>query len=144
MSDAVVDVTERPGYQLKRAQHALRSAMDGVLREIGITTPQYAALSALSAGPLSGAELARRCFVTPQTMNAVLVNLEDDRMIERLPHAEHGRVIEARLSQKGRASLHRAHRAVEAVEGRMVKGLTGGERARLTAALRRCADNLEG
>ena len=141
----VVDVTERVGYQLKRAQHALRSAMDAALRGAGLTTPQYAALSALSAGgPLSGAELARRCFVTPQTMNAIIVNLEEERMITRAAHAVHGRVIEAHLTSHGRAVLRRAHSAVEAIERRMVKGLTSVDRDRLTATLRRCADNLGG
>jgi hypothetical protein len=59
----------RVGYQLKRAEHALRLEMDGALRDMGLTTPQYAALSVLGDEPgLSGAELARRCFVTPQTI----------------------------------------------------------------------------
>jgi hypothetical protein len=30
------------GYQLKRAQHALRLEMDGALRGVGLTTPRYA------------------------------------------------------------------------------------------------------
>jgi hypothetical protein len=88
-------LADRVGYQLKRAQQALRTAMDEGLRAQGITTPQYAALTALAADePLSGAELARRCFVTAQTMNAILVGLERARLVERTPHAEHGRVID--------------------------------------------------
>jgi hypothetical protein len=68
-------VTDLVGYQLKRAQQALRTAMDEGLRAQGLTTPQYAALTHLEADePLSGAELARRCFVTAQTMNAILVD----------------------------------------------------------------------
>src|SRR6266404_2456849 len=101
------------GYQLKRAQQALRTAMDEGLRAQGITTPQYAALTHLeAAAPLSGAELARRCFVTAQTMNAILVGLERARLVERAPHAKHGRVIEARLTKRGRAGLQNAHKTV--------------------------------
>ena len=37
----------RVGYQMKRAEHALRLEMDGALRGVGLTTPQYAALSVL-------------------------------------------------------------------------------------------------
>src|ERR1700752_2446984 len=99
------------GYQLKRAQQALRTAMDEGLRAQGITTPQYAALTALEANePLSGAELARRCFVTAQTMNAILVGLERARLVERAPHAEHGRVIQARLTTPGRPKARAAPR----------------------------------
>ena len=66
-------VEGRVGYELKKAQYGLRSRMDEELRGVGLTTPQYAALSALGEEPgASGAGLARRCFVTPQTMNGIL------------------------------------------------------------------------
>src|SRR5438105_47952 len=136
-------VTDRVGYQLKRAQQALRTAMDEGLRAQGITTPQYAALTALDADePLSGAELARRCFVTPQPMNAILVGLERARLVERAPHAEHGRVIEARLTKRGGAKVQDAHRTVFEIEERMLSEITPGARRRLNETLRRLVENL--
>ena len=136
-------VTDRVGYQLKRAQQALRTAMDEGLRAQGITTPQYAALTALEADePLSGAELARRCFVTAQTMNAILVGLERARLVERAPHANHGRVIEARLTKRGRAKVQRAHATVFGIEERMLCGITAGGRRILNETLRRLVKNL--
>lgn len=129
---------------MKRAQHALRLEMDGALREVGLTTPQYAALSvAEGEGGLSGALLARRCFVTPQTMNGILVNLEKAGLLERRAHPGHGRVLQAYLTREGERMLLRAHALVEAIEGRMLGDLTEGERARLLAVLRGCADALE-
>lgn len=134
----------RVGYELKRAQHALRLEMDGALREVGLTTPQYAALSAVEGEEgLSGALLARRCFVTPQTMNGILVNLEKAGLLERRPHPEHGRVLQAYLTGNGERMLSRAHAFVETVEGRMLKGLTEDEQGRLLSVLRGCADALE-
>jgi DNA-binding MarR family transcriptional regulator len=134
---------DRVGYQLKRAQQALRTAMDEGLRAQGITTPQYAALTALDGDePLSGAELARRCFVTPQTMNAILVGLERARLVERAPHAEHGRVIEARLTKRGGAKVQDAHRTVFEIEERMLCEITPGARRRLNETLRRLVENL--
>ena len=136
-------LTDRVGYQLKRAQQALRNAMDEGLRAQGMTTPQYAALTALEAAePLSGADLARRCFVTAQTMNAILVGLERARLVERAPHAEHGRVIEARLTKRGRAKVQDAHRTVFAVEERMLSQITPAGRRRLNETLRRLVENL--
>src|SRR5262245_55810185 len=117
--------------------------MDEALRPLGLTTPQYAALAALEAGPLSGAELARRCFVTPQTMNELLVGLERRGLVARRPHATHGRVVEARLHPEGSAALATCHRAVQAVEERMVAGLDDAERRRLADALRGCVAGLE-
>jgi DNA-binding MarR family transcriptional regulator len=133
----------RIGYQLKRAEHALRLEMDGALREIGLTTPQYAALSVLGDEPgLSGAELARRCFVTPQTMNAVVVNMEAAGLISRRPHPEHGRVLQAYLTEAGGELVSRAHEMVEAIEQRMLAGLDRDERLQLLNALRSCTGSL--
>src|ERR1700720_3454791 len=113
------------GYQLKRAQQALRTAMDEGLRAHGLTTPQYAALTHLEADePLSGAELARRCFVTAQTMNAILAGLERARLVERAAHATHGRVIEAWLTKRGRAKVEGAHRTVFGIEEQMLSEMT--------------------
>lgn len=135
----------RVGYQMKRAQHALRVEMDKALREVGTTTAQYAALSALEAAPgLSGAELARRSFVTPQTMNAILSNLEAAELVVRRPHPDQGRVLQTYLTETGEESVGRAHEIVEAVERRMLEGLSQKDRRRLLEALRGCADALEG
>jgi DNA-binding MarR family transcriptional regulator len=133
----------RVGYQMKRAEHALRLEMDGALRRVGLTTPQYAALSVLEeeAG-LSGAALARRCFVTPQTMNQILMNLQGSGMVERRPHPEHGRVLSAYLTRKGAELVALAHGEVGAIEERMLAGLDSGERSRLLEALRGCAESL--
>jgi DNA-binding MarR family transcriptional regulator len=128
---------------MKRAEHALRLEMDGVLRGVGLTTPQYAALSVLEeeAG-LSGAALARRCFVTPQTMNQILMNLQGSGMVERRPHPEHGRVLSAYLTPKGAEIVALAHGEVVAIEERMLAGLDSGERSHLLEALRSCAESL--
>ena len=133
----------RIGYQMKRAQHALRLEMDDVLRELGLTTPQYAALSVLAEGPgSSGAEVARRCFVTPQTMNGVLVKLEHAGLISRRTHPEHGRVLQAYLTPEGEDKLAQAHHAVVGIEERMLSGLGRDERLSLLEALRGCAESL--
>lgn len=133
----------RVGYQMKRAQHALRLEMDGALRPLGITTPWYAALSALEEEPgVSGAALARRCFVTPQTMNVILAKLEDGGLVERRPHPEHGRVLRTYLTERGEGRVARAHEIVEAIEERMLAGLGERERLTLAEALRGCADSL--
>lgn len=134
----------RVGYQLKRVQHALRLKMDEVLREVGLTTPQYAVLSVLEEEPgLSGAALARRSFVTPQTMNMIVAKLEDACLIARVPHPEHGRVLQAYLTDEGRELVAGAHEVVEAVEEGMLGGLGLEERSRLACVLNGCADALE-
>src|SRR5215470_2842464 len=90
----------RVGYLLQEAQHALRIALDRALQERGLTTPQYAVLSALDEEPgLSKADLARRAFVTPQTLNSIVVLLEHAGLVQRRPHAVHGRVLSTVLTR---------------------------------------------
>jgi DNA-binding MarR family transcriptional regulator len=142
MSNKTVD--GRIGYELKRVQHALRLKMDVGLRDAGLTTPQYAALSVLNDSPgLSGAALARRCFVTSQTMNQILANLESDGLVERRDHPEHGRVLQAFLTKRGTKSLVKAHRTVNEIEEQMLDGLGKKKRARFLDALLSCTKSLE-
>ncbi len=131
------------GYELKRAQAALNRAMEAGLAEIGLTLPQYATLWALEETPgLSSAELARRSFVTAQTMNDVVLDLERKGLIRRRADPEHGRIRQAQLTSAGRAKLASAGRRMGAIEDRMVSRLTPTQRRNLSAWLQACAANL--
>jgi len=137
--------SQRPvGYELKRAENALRRAMEEALGRLGITVAQYATLRALEEAPgVSSAELARRSFVTPQTMHAVVRELEGRGLVERNPHAWHGRVLELKLTTDGNDLLAKARREVRRLERVMVSPLSAAEVRTLVAWLSRCADALE-
>ncbi len=135
---------ESVGYQLKRVQHALRAQMDNTLREMGLTTPQYAALNAIEEKPgLSGNKIARQCFVTPQTMNLILTNLESVGLIVRHPHPEYGRILQSYLTPLGESRLQESHQRVYAIEENMVADFNDEQLNQLAQALRTCANALE-
>lgn len=135
---------DQVGYQLKRTQHALRMAMDEVLRKLHLTTAQYAALSALETLPgASSAALARACFVTAQTMNEIVQSLQAAGLVQRQAHPEHGRVLQVYLTEHGRRQLEQAHQLVNAIEERMVAELQPEERSQLLQWLRQCSVALE-
>lgn len=136
-------VAKRLGYALKRAQHALRVSMDEALRPLGLTTSQYAVLCAVEVEPgISNARLARAAFVTAQSMQAVLANLERDGILDRLPDPTHGRVLRSELTRKGRFALAKSHRAVRVVEDAMVASFGEVQAQRLATSLAKCADDL--
>ena len=136
-------MARRVGYRLKLAQNALRIAMDEALREAGITAPQYAVLSAVDLDPgISNATLARAAFVTPQTMQGIIANLERAGMLQRASDPDHGRVKRASLTARGRSALATAHRSVAVVENLMLSGLSGEEAEILGSLLERAAQNL--
>jgi DNA-binding MarR family transcriptional regulator len=112
--------------------------------KLDYSSPQYAALSVLEDEPgLSGAELARRCFATPQTMNMIVVSMESAGLLSCQPHPEHGRVLQAYLTETGEELVSRAHEMVPDIEQRMLAGLDRDERLRLLYALRSCTGSLE-
>lgn len=142
-ADMPAAVAKRLGYALKRAQHALRMSMDAALRPAGLTMPQYAVMCALEAEPgLSNARLARAAFVTAQTMQGVLANLERDGLVERRLAAGNARVLRGRLTAKGQGVLGDAHRAVAIVEDRMTASIGAQAVWPLTEVLDRCAEDL--
>jgi len=136
--------TDWIGYNLKITQHRLRQRLDAELAQIGITAPQNAVLLAVSGNPrISNAELARAAFVTPQTMQAILVNLERDGLIVRRPHPQHGRVIMTELTMAGKQAVAEGAKAADKVEKRMLSGLSGEEAQVLCDLLKRCAAALD-
>jgi DNA-binding MarR family transcriptional regulator len=131
------------GYVLKRAQHALRYAMDQKLATLGLTTSQYNVLSSIHAEPgISNASLSRAAFTTAQSMLGIVSNLEKLGLMRRVPDPHHGRVKRSALTPAGEEVLKRAHKALAGVEETMTTGFTKKETRALTSMLQRCADNM--
>jgi DNA-binding MarR family transcriptional regulator len=131
------------GFALKQAQQALRTRLDSGLREIGLTTPQYAVLAFLEVeAGASNAALARRAFVTPQTMQAILVALERAGLIARTPHPEHGRVQMTELTARGRGALEAASGIVADAEKRLRDASAPSDPQAVAAMLLRLAEAL--
>ena len=134
MSQDGVDLETSLGYLLKQASSALRAAMDEVLRPLGMSVTHYSCLELLAQRPgLSNSELARGAFVTRQSMNVLLQNLERDGYVARPAAAPVGKVLPTRLTPRGRRSLEKATAAVRSVEIKMLAGMT---EAQQSAALR--------
>ena len=135
--------TARVGYLIKRAQTVLHDTMADALGSHDLTVTQFAVLTALDEEPgLSNADLARRTFVTPQSMHAVLHELERLQLVVRRPHPQHRRVLQAALTEAGRRTLRSAADAVNAVEEQMLRELSDRARSRLASALSSCIDAL--
>lgn len=112
------------GYSIKLAQHALRLQVDDAIRPLGITAPQFAVLVAVDLDPgISNAALARAAFVTPQSMQGIVANLERGGLMRRSADPQHGRILRSELTRHGRGVLGRAHAVVAEIETRMTKSL---------------------
>lgn len=133
------------GYLVKHLQQQIRAHLDAALAEHDVTMATYAALAGLAEEPdLSNAELARRCFVTPQTMHRMLQDLDANGLVARHPHPDHGRIVLTRLTDAGSALVTTCRASVDEVQARMLADLDEDETAMLTSLLDRCIAGLGG
>ncbi len=127
------------GYVVKQLQQELRAHMDRALGTHDMTMSSYAALAVLvDDDELSNAELARRCFVTPQTMHRIVGELESAGLVARHPDPDHGRIRRTRLTDDGRARVADCRPDVDLVQDRMLSDLSSPETAQLGDFLARC------
>jgi DNA-binding MarR family transcriptional regulator len=143
-SDTSQPVEPHISYVVARLERAVRAGINERVRPFGLTTLQYTTLSLLGARgqPLSNAQLARRAYMTPQSMLAVIDALEENGLIRRDPHPNHRRVYPATLTPKGRRVLATCDAAVEAMEEQMLTELNRRQRAALLASLKSCVRSL--
>lgn len=138
-----IDLETSLGYLLKEASSALRTAMEAVLRPLGMTVTHYSCLELLAQRPgLSNSELARGTFVSRQSMNVLLQSLEHDGIVTRPVEARVGKTLPTQLTPRGRRELAKATAAVKAVEDRMLAELDATSRQQARRILRSMVTSL--
>jgi DNA-binding MarR family transcriptional regulator len=137
-------IVRQPSYCIKRAQSALRGRLDEAMRPLGITTMQWSVLNMLEAQPgLSNADLARLTFVKPQTMIGLLQGLETAGLVVRRKDPDHGRILQAALTDAGRRTVKAARAETDKVARRMLDGFAEKDAEALVRLLNQCIGNLE-
>lgn len=133
----------RATYLVKRLESAVRRNLDLELGSHGMTTPQYAALSILRAQPgLSSAQLARRAFVTPQSMQVMVTAFIRDGLVERRTDPSNQRILRIHLTHDAELLLLRADEAAAGIEQQMLGGLDAEQTAVLRELMTACIENL--
>ena len=133
------------GYLIKELQHLLRARIDARIRARGLwlSFPHSSVLIALHEEPgLSGAQLARRCAITAQSMNGLLVPLEAKGLISRESDPENARILKCYLKPKGERLLQQMMAEAGAVLEQMLGNFSSREREEFRFLLRRCIDAL--
>jgi DNA-binding MarR family transcriptional regulator len=133
-------VSDRPhlrlSYVVARLDRALRVRIGAAVAPHGLTVAQYTVLSILRDRPgLSNAQLARRSYVTPQSMGQIIRALQEAGLIERRPDPGNQRTLRTAITAKGRHVLVKCDAAVAAMEAEMLSGLSGRARDELLPSL---------
>jgi DNA-binding MarR family transcriptional regulator len=152
MSDPlrVEDAAERPepgiSYAVARLHQRVFAGITERVARYGLTTLQFTTLSVLSrhGAPLSTSQLARRAFMTPQSMSEVIHALERNGLIKRNPHPNHRRTLPATLTAKGRRLLAECEQAISEFEDSMLIGFSEKDRAAFLDMVKAAVRNLGG
>jgi len=126
----------RTFYLVKRLETEAGMALDRALADHDVTGGQYLILSLVSReGGRSSAELARRAYITPQSMNEVIAALEHKGYIRRTENPDNRRILQVSLTREGRRLLTSCDKAVDIAETAFLSVLKPKKLAEFRATL---------
>jgi DNA-binding MarR family transcriptional regulator len=124
-------------YIVGRVDQGIRQEMRLRLAEWDLSVPEFTALAVLKRRPgLSNAQLARRSLVRPQSMNEILVKLEERGLVHRAVDPEHARILRAVLTPEGLELLAAAEPAVKAIQDELLADVPEPQRQAMIEGLR--------
>ncbi len=108
---------------------SMRAAVGNDLKELGLSTSQYATLMIVDEQPgQSNADIARKVTSTRQAANEMLAGLERDGLIERLPNPRDRRTQQIKITEAGRERLAQARAVAARREAALEAGFTEDQR----------------
>jgi DNA-binding MarR family transcriptional regulator len=114
--------------------------------EFGITLPRFDLMAQLERHPdgLRMGELSKRMMVTGGNITGITDQLEQEKLVVRMPDANDRRAFSVKLTAAGRRSFARMARVHEEWISELLGGLSNDDKARLTDLLSRLKRHLNG
>ena len=138
------DREERMGYLLWRAQHACERRLLAVLAPFGMTVAHFGLLRQLELVPgITGAEIARRMDVTPQTVSAGIGEAKKRGWVSASQHPVHRSLVPLELTAEGREMLARAREPVLGMDRLFAEVFDEDERRTLRSLLLRLRNHMK-
>ena len=126
-------------FALYAATNAITRMYRPLLKEIGLTYPQYLALLVLwESGAVRTGEIAERLQLPTHALSPIVDRLEEAGLVERVVDPDDGRAVMIDLTAEGRRLEKSAADVQEAV--RCSTNLDAGEVNELRAELHRLVD----
>ena len=136
--------TRRGGKLMRRVLLGFKSQLDDALRPRNVTTAQLRFLHEVKERPgSSGAQMARACYVTPQSAQAMMARAVARGWVVRGGDPENERVVTARLTPAGERLLAYADGVLAQLEAEVWEETTLAELRQMNNMLERGLANLE-
>ncbi|TVP44370.1 MAG: MarR family transcriptional regulator [Gemmatimonadales bacterium] len=137
------DCALRLWISLARSYQTFTRVVSARVLEYGLTIPQFGILEALyHVGPLSLGDLADKLLVTGGNVTYVMDRLEEQGLVYRQRSDLDRRVVEARLTDEGKALIERIFPDHARFIGRVVDHLEPEEQKELRDLLKRLGKGL--
>ena len=134
----------RTATLIRRMLLGFKARLDDELRSNNVTTAQLRFLHEVKERPgSSGAQMARACYVTPQSAQAMMARAVERGWVLRGKNAENDRLVTARLTPEGERLLAHADGVLARLESEVWAGVNMGELRALNETLERGLVNLE-
>ncbi|HLU44451.1 MAG TPA: MarR family transcriptional regulator [Natronosporangium sp.] len=131
-----------PSWLITQTATLAHRLVSAALVEVGATRYHYAVLAALEEfGPISQAELGRRCHIDRSDVVATINDLVHGRYVERRQDPADRRQNLITLTDAGRQRLQHIAGVLDTVQTDLLAPLTESERTTLTTLLRRILDH---
>ena len=129
---------------MRRVLLGFKARLDAELRPKNVTTSQLRFLTEVKERPGgSNAQMARACYVTPQSAQAMLVRAVEHGWVVRGKDADNDRLVTARLTPAGELLLAHADGVLAKLEAEVWDGVSMGELRAMSETLERGLVNLE-
>jgi len=116
-SEQAVDPEAFVEYRLVRLAERLRRRFDAAVRPHGLTARQFSVLAVVRSRPgVTSADLARAVLTTPQSMGAIIDQLETAGFLQSRPRRGRGVPAPTELSAAGEKALAEAAAQVRALD----------------------------
>ncbi len=129
---------------LRAAYMAMHRRSEQAFAKYGVTADQFVLMATLARGDaLTQRELAKRMPSDPSTVRAMLVLLEKQGFIERMPHPDDSRALQVRLTSAGKRKFRQLWNAGESIRQQMYGSLSDKEIQSLIRALQSITETLQ-
>jgi MarR family transcriptional regulator, organic hydroperoxide resistance regulator len=130
-------------HQIARLAYLLNLDLVEKLRHEGINVARWRILAVLAMGDgITISEIIDRAMMQQSALSRVLMTMEEEEYVRRVPRRDDGRYVDVFLTDKGRALFNSLDPVVRRRQNRLLRGFSQQETDAASALLRRLIQNL--
>jgi MarR family transcriptional regulator, organic hydroperoxide resistance regulator len=130
-------------YQIARLAYLLNIDLIEKLRREGINIARWRILAVLAMGDgITISEIIERAMMQQSALSRVLMTMEEEQYVRRVPRRDDGRYVDVFLTDKGRALFNSLDTVVRRRQNRLLKDFSSQDIDAAFALMRRLIHNL--